>query len=428
VIHLFQAATQSMKATGLAYPHYVLAVLLGSYLLNSLDRGILKLLLEPIRQEFSLSDTQLGLLSGLAFAIFYSALAVPVAWVADRWNRRNVLVLAMVVWTSMTALCGFAGSFAALLLARVGVAVGEAGCNPASHSMLADYFPRERRSSALGIYALGASLGTMVTGIVGGWGAEHLGWRGTLLLAAAPGLLLVPLVLFTVAEPVRPRPVASRDAVMPLAAALSDLWTRVSFRHLCFAAALHSFAMYGAAAFNPAFLSRSHGWTVGEVGQLIAMTGVAGVFGTFSGGFASDWLSRRLGDARWQMWLPGVATLAVIPVQLVVYLGSGHLMVAAMLMSGMFSLVFFGPSYATAQALAAPRTRAVAAAVLLFAKAFIGMGMGPLLVGIVSDQLMLVTGAHSLRYALLLVPLVNVWATVHFFLAARHLRKDLAAL
>jgi MFS family permease len=416
-----------MKAIGPAYRHYVLAVLLGSYLLNALDRGILKLLLEPIRLEFGLSDTQLGLLSGLAFAIFYSALAIPVAWVADRWNRRNVLVLAMALWTSMTALCGFAGSFAALLLARMGVAVGEAGCNPASHSMLADYFPREQRASTLGIYALGAPLGTILTGLVGGWGVEHVGWRGTLMIAAAPGLLLVPLVLFSVAEPERPRAAVRRDEVMPLAAVLRDLWSRVSFRHLCLAAALHSFAMYASAAFNPAYLSRSHGWSAAEVGQLIAMTGVAGVVGTFAGGFASDWLSRRLGDARWQMWLPGAATLAVIPVQLVVYLGSGNLMAVALVVSSLFSLVFFGPSYATAQALAAPRSRAVAASVLLFAKAFVGMGFGPLVVGIASDQLMPASGAHSLRYALLLVPLFNVWATVHFFVGARHLRKDLAA-
>lgn len=416
-----------MKAIRSATPHYLLAVLLGSYLLNVLDRGILKLLLEPIRLEFGLNDTQLGLLSGLAFAVFYSALAIPVAWVADRWNRRNVLVIAMAVWTSMTALCGVAGGFGALLLARIGVAIGEAGCNPASHSMLADTFGRERRASALGIYALGVPLGSMLTGIIGAWGVQHLGWRGTLMLAAAPALLLVPLLLFTVPEPPRPAPQAGHDPTMPLGAALRSLWSRASFRHLCLAAALHSIAMYGAAAFNPAYLSRTHGWSVGEVGGLIALTGLAGVVGTLSGGFASDGLSRRRDDARWQMWLPGLATLAVIPVQLVAYLGSGSVMVAAMLVSGLFSLVFFGPSYATAQALATPRTRAVAAAVLMFAKALLGMGLGPLLVGMTSDGLLDAKGPHSLRCALLLVPLFNAWATLHFFLAARHLRRDLAA-
>jgi predicted MFS family arabinose efflux permease len=414
-----------MKASP-AYRHYVLVVLLGSYLLNAMDRSILSLLLEPIRLEFGVSDTQLGLLSGLAFALFYSTLALPVAALADRWNRRNVLALSMLLWTTMTALCGIAGSFAALVLARIGVAIGEAGCNPPSHSMIADYFPREQRASALGIYALGAPLGAMLTGIVGGWGVDHLSWRGTLLLAAAPGLVLVPLVLFSVAEPSRPRPATPHDAAAPLGATLARLWSRPSFRHLCLAAALHSFAMYGASGFNPAFLTRSHGWSGSQVGLLITMVGVAGVAGAFIGGFASDRLSRQRGDSRWQLWLPGLATVAVIPVQAVVYLGSGIPMVAAMLLSSLLSLVFFGPSFATAQALAAPRSRAVAAAALLFAKAFIGMGLGPLLVGMLSDLLLPQAGVHSLRYALLLVPLFNVWASVHFFIAARHLRSDLA--
>jgi predicted MFS family arabinose efflux permease len=402
-------------------------VLLGSYLLNSMDRGILSLLLESIRQEFGASDTQLGLLSGLAFALFYSALAIPIASLADRWSRRNVLAISILLWTTMTALCGVAGSFAALLMARVGVAVGEAGCNPSSHSMLADYFPREQRASALGIYSLGAPIGSILTGIVGGWGGEHLGWRGTILLAAAPGLVVAPLVFFSVAEPLRVPIATARDAVASSRTALAGLWGRPSFRHLCLAAALHSCAMYGASGFNPTYLSRSHGWSGGEVGLLITMVGVAGVAGAFFGGFASDRLSQRRNDMRWHLWLPAIATLVVIPAQLVVYLGSGVAMVAAMLASSLLSLVFFGPSYATAQALAAPHARATAAALLLFAKALIGMGLGPLFVGVLSDRLMPHAGVHSLRYALLLIPLFNAWSAVHFFIAARHLRDDLAS-
>lgn len=415
-----------MKAKHSSYRHYVLAVLLGGYLLNALDRSILSLLLEPIRREFGASDTQLGLLSGLAFALFYSTLAIPIAALADRWNRRNVLVIALLLWTTMTALCGLAGSFAALLMTRIGVAIGEAGWNPSAHSMLADYFPRDQRASVLGIYALGAPLGTLLTGIVGGWGIEHLGWRGTLLLAAAPGLLLAPLLLFSVAEPPR-QPVAPREVLPSWRIALTGVCSHPSFRHLCLACALHSFAMYGASGFNPAYLSRSHGWTGGEVGALVTMVGLAGVAGAFLGGFVSDRLSTRSGDFRWQLWLPAAASLLAIPVQLTVYLGAGSTMVAAMLASSLLSLVFFGPSYATAQALATPRTRATAAAVLLFAKAFLGMGLGPLLVGVLSDHLEPRAGEDSLRYALLLVPLFNAWSAVHFFLAARHVRRDLAA-
>ncbi len=408
------------------YSHYVLAVLLAGYVLNSLDRSILSLLLEPIRREFGASDTQLGLLSGLAFAAFYSTLAIPVAVLADRWHRRNVLVLSVLLWTFMTAMCGLAGSFLALLLARIGVAIGESGANPASHSLIAEYFSADRRATALGTYALGASVGTMLAGLVGGWGGEHLGWRGTMLLAAAPGVLLVPLLL-TVAEPQRalPREASTRTA-LPLREVLRFLWARPSFRHLCLACALHAVAMYGASSFIPAYLARSHGWSGREIGQLVAMIGLAGLAGTFLGGLLTDRLGARHQEPRWQLWLPGAATLLVVPVQVLCYLGSGTAMVIAFLCSSLLSLVFFGPSYATVQALAAPQMRAVAAAVLLFSKAMIGMGTGPLLVGLASDALSPLAQSGSLRLGLLLVPLFNLWAGIHFFRAGRHLRADLA--
>lgn len=411
------------------YRHYVLAVLLAGYVLNAFDRSILNLLLEPIRQEFGLSDTQLGLLSGVAFALFYSTVAIPVAALADRWSRRNVLALSVLLWTVMTALCGVAGSFGALLLARIGVGIGEAGCNPPSHSLLADYFPPKQRATALGVYALGAPLGAMLTGLAGGWGSEHLGWRGTMLLAGAPGLLLVPLLFLTVSEPARPatRPRA-HDSAPGLRDALSSMWSLPTFRNLCLASALHSFAMYASSSFNPAYLTRSHGWTGGEIGQLIAMTGFAGIAGTLLGGIVTDRLGARGDEPRWQLWIPGMATFLVVPVQLVVYLGSGATMVAAVLLSSLLSLVFFGPSYATAQALAEPRMRAMAAAMLLFSKALIGMGLGPLVVGMLSDRLAPLAGEDSLRYSLLLAPLFNLWAGMHFLLAARHLRQDLRGI
>jgi predicted MFS family arabinose efflux permease len=418
---------QRMNEHRTGYSRYVLVVLLFGYALNSFDRSILSLLLEPIRQEFGVSDSQLGLLSGLAFAAFYSTLAIPIAVLADRWHRRNVLVLSVLIWTLMTALCGWAGSFAALLLARIGVGIGEAGANPSSHSLIAEYFPPERRATALGIYALGAPAGAMLAGLAGGWGSENLGWRGTMMLAGAPGLLLVPLLLLTVAEPAkRAREITERPDMVPLREVLQFLWSRPSFRHLCLACSLHSVAMYGASSFIPAYLSRSHGWSGGEVGQLVAMIGMAGLAGTFLGGVLSDRLGTRHREPRWQLWLPGIATLAVTPLQLVCYLGDGAAMTTAFLLSGFLSLVFFGPSFATVQALAASRMRAVAAAVLLFSKAIIGMGTGPLLVGFASDLLAPVAQSHSLRLALLLVPLFNVWAGVHFFRAAQYFRDDLA--
>lgn len=406
------------------YSRYVLTLLLLAYALNSFDRSILSLLLEPIRREFGASDTQLGLLSGLAFGLVYSTLAIPVAALADRWHRRNVLVLSIALWSVMTALCGLAAGFSTLLLARIGVAAGQSGNNPASHSLIASYFPPERRATALGILALGAPAGAMLAGWFGGWGGEQLGWRTTIMLAGVPGLLLAPLLLFTVAEP--PLPGAqSRTVAPPLRSTLHTLWGRRTFRHLCIASALHSLSMYAASSFNPAYLARSHGWDGGQIGALVTLAGATGLAGAFLGGFVTDRLGRR-GEVRWQLWVPAMASLSVVPVQMVAYLGSGSPMVAALLMSSLLSLMFFGPSYAAAQALAEPRARAVAAAVLLFSKAIIGMGLGPLLVGVTSDLLAPVAQQHSLRFGLLVAPAFNIWSALHFVHAARHLRTDLS--
>jgi sugar phosphate permease len=186
--------------------------------------------------------------------------------------------------------------------------------------------------------------------------------------------------------------------------------------------------MYGASSFNPAYLSRSHDWTSGQVGQLVAMAGLAGLAGSLFGGIVTDRLIAARAEPRWQLWAPGIATLIAIPVQIIAYLGSGVAMTTALLLSSALSLVFFGPSYAAAQSLAAPRMRAVAASMLLFSKALVGMGFGPLLVGMLSDRLAPALAENSLRWALLLVPLFNAWAGWHFFIAARHLRADLRRL
>ena len=405
-----------MDAPRPGYQRYVLALLLAAYTLNAFDRSIVNLLLEPIGREFGASDVQLGLLSGPAFAAFYSTLAIPIAMLADRWSRRNTLVLSILVWSVMTSLYGLAGSFMALVLARIGVAAGEAGASPASHSLIADHFPAERRATALGIYTLGAPAGAMLAGLIGGWGGEHLGWRGTMLLAGAPGLLLVPLLLL-VAEP---KQAATITVAKPSFVAMMTHFASIpAFRHLCAACALHSVAMYGASSFNPTFLARSHGWAGGEIGMLIAMTGASGMAGTYLGGFLADRLGSRRGEPRWLLWVSALASLIVIPVQLVCYLGSGLPMMIGFVMSSLLSFVFFGPSYAVAQSVATPGTRATAAAIVLFFKSFVGMGIGPVLVGLVSDRFAPVAGDDSLRWGLLLAPAFNLWAAGHFLLAAR---------
>lgn len=406
------------------YGRYLLGVLAFGYALNSFDRSILNLLIEPIRLEFGASDTALGVLSGPAFAIFFATLSIPIAALADRWSRRNVLALSVLLWSLMTALSGLAGMFTFLLLARMGVAIGQAGANPTSHSLLAGHFPAERRSTVLSMYALGAPAGVMLAGIVGGWGSEHLGWRGTLVLAGAPGLLLAPLLFLTLRQP-RDEAAAAPRAVPPLTHTIPWLASMPAFRHLCIACALHAVALYAAQSFNPAYLARTHGWSGSSIGTLIAMVGATGMLGIFLGGFLADRLAMRSGDARWQLWVPGIATLAVIPVQLLAYLGAGVPMAVAFLFSSLLSLVYFGPSYAAVQSLARPQIRAVAASLLLFSKSLVGMMLGPLLVGLSSDLLAPTAGPDSLRLGLLLVPAFNLWSGVHFFLAAAYLRNDL---
>jgi MFS family permease len=423
------------------YRNYVLCVLTFGYVLNSFDRSILGILLEPIKLEFAVSDTYLGLLSGVAFAAFYATLGMPVAFWADRSNRRNVLALAILLWSAMTALCGLAASFLLLLLARIGTAIGEAGGSPPSHSLIADYFAAERRGTALSIYALGAPAGAMLAGLLGGIGNELFGWRVTFVLAAIPGLVLAPLVLATIVEPrtaaVRrtPEPAPSagkvrRDTTDPPVPRFFEvvrfLAERSSFRHLCLACALHSMAMYGAWTFNASFLIRSHGWGTAEVGTLLAMVGAFGLAGTLVGGILADRLSARRRDSRWSMWVPAAASLLLVPFQLIAYLAPGTAtVVTAFVLCGFLSAVFFGPSFATVQALAAVRMRSTAAAVLIFVKTMIGLGVGPLLIGRASDLLMPVAGQHSLRYALLLAGAFNLWSALHFVLGAVHLRSDL---
>jgi MFS family permease len=430
--------TETIPASGLMskfwYRHYVLAVLFLAYVANTVDRSsVLAVSLQAIKLEFGATDTQLGLLGGIAFALFYSTLGIPIAAWADRTSRRNVLALAVGTWSAMTALCGMAVNFTMLFAARIGTAIGEAGGSPPSHSLISDYFPKNRRGTAFSIFALGVPIGTMLGSAFAGWGNQNYGWRATFVMAGLPGIVIAILVRLTILEP--PRGFADgvrRDAVPaaapPIREALSFLWQRSSFRHLSLAAALHSVAWYASGAFNAAFLIRSHQMTAIEAGNWLALFAGIGALGTALGGFTADRLSIRTGDRRWYMWTPGVATLTMIPVQFSAYL-TQDLRVALPSFGVMMFLaaVFFGPSFAMTQALATLRVRSVATSLLLFVQTFIGLGLGPLLAGMISDYLAPSAGTDSLRYALVVVGLANVWSAAHYLRGARTLRADLEA-
>jgi len=412
------------------YRNYALAILFLGYVVNFVDRSILSILLEPIKQELLLNDTQLGLLGGLAFALFYTTLGIPIAALADRWSRVKILAIAMVVWSGMTALCGFAQNFWMLLLARIGVGVGEAGASPPSHSLISDYFPIETRATALSIYALGIPFGSMIGNFVGGWGAEALGWRHTFVLVGVPGILVALIIWLSLREP--PRGMADRHIVKSdepapgVKEVILRLWQRVAFRHIAFAAGLHAFVGYGAGTWNAPFLIRSHEMPITEVGSWLALISGIGAIGTFMGGYLSDKLADRFNDRRWYMWVPGWSTIVMVPFQFVAYLYGGiWAVIPSLMVVSILGGMYLGPSFAMTQALVSLRMRAVASAILLFMLNIIGMGMGPYLVGVASDLLAADMGVHSLRYALCLAVLVNVWAACHYFIGARSLRGDL---
>ena len=415
------------------YRRYVLGVLFLTYVLNTVDRSpVLGVSLQFIKTEFGASDTQLGLLSGIAFALFYATMGIPIAAWADRSNRRNVLALAVALWSAMTALCGAAVNFAMLFAARVGTAVGEAGGSPPSHSLISDYFPKRERGKAFAIFALGVPLGTTVGNYIGGQSVEAFGWRTTFMLVGAPGLLVSLLVLLTVREPPRGMSdgVAATTAhtrVPGMFEALGVLWTRRSFRHLSLAAALHSVVWYASGAFNAAFLIRSHGMTAGEAGNWLTLFAAVGGLGTFLGGYTADRLSAHTGDKRWYLWVPGAATLVMVPFQFGAYLPDDlTIAVPSFAIMTFLAAVFFGPSFAMTQGLATLRMRSVATSLLLFVQTLIGYGLGPLMAGRISDWLMPTYGTDSLRWALVTVGLVNVWAAGHYFRGTRTLREELA--
>lgn len=417
-------------AFGRTYRNYALALLTLVYVFNFIDRQIVVILQESIRLELGLMDWQLGLLSGFAFAIFYCTLGIPIARAADRGNRSTIIALAVAVWSVMTALCGLVQAFWQLLLARIGVGVGEAGCSPPAHSIISDLYPPNQRSTALSIYNMGIYVGVFFGYLAGGWLDQVLGWRIAFLAVGLPGILVAVLVKLTLREP--PRGMSEQltqvaDAV-PLGVVFAELWNRRSFRHLSLAAGLHAFVGYGAGNWMPPFLARSHGMESGEISSWLApIAAVCGAGGAFLGG----WLTDRYGvrDARWYIWIPAGAIVLSLPPQLFVY--SYPDPVVALLVYTVpvvLGAMYLGPMLAMVHGMVQPRMRAFASSILFFVLNLIGLGLGPLVTGIISDTLAVTMGlAEGLRWALIIVTLVNVWCVIHYALGARTLRDDLLA-
>lgn len=406
------------------------------YILNFIDRQILYMLLEDIKEELVLSDTQLGFLSGIAFAIFYSTLGLPIARYADRNSRSSVIAVALFVWSGMTALTSFSQSFWQLALARVGVGVGEAGCSPPAHSLISDLFPPQRRATALAIYAIGIPVGSGLGFFLGGWLGEFYGWRQAFLIVGLPGVLMAFLVHRFLHDP--PRGATAPAKVEPTSdpgngETIRDvakfMWPIRSFRHIALAAALHGFYGYGSSAFLPSFFRRVHGMSQSEFGTyMAAILLTAGVLGTYLGGALTDKIGRR--DRRWFLWLPALATLAGLPFSFLLYLyPDRQIAFLGLIPQTLLGLLYLGPTFAMTQSLVRPSMRALASAVLLLVINLIGLGLGPQFVGILSDLLAPRFGVESIRYALLFTVVGGaVWSSLHYCLGARYLRADLDAV
>jgi len=395
---------------------------------NFVDRQILSILLPAIRDEFQVGDTILGLLTGTAFALFYVILGIPIARLADRVNRRNLIALAVAVWSGMTALSGFAANIWQLTLARVGVGIGEAGCSPPAHSMIADYYPPEQRSSAMGFYTLGISAGVMLAYLAGGWVAQNIGWRAAFLIVGVPGLILALVVRFTVREPERGASEQRKDSgeQPQLMLVARFLFARRSFIYMAVAAGLSSFVGYAMVNFLPSFIVRSFGMQVATLGLWLGLIyGIAGGCGFFLGGYIADHLGRS-GHRRALSFIALAVFLTVFFHAAVFLSTSAFWCLCLLVIPSVTANLYLAPVLSQTQSLVSLRMRAVASSFVLLIINVIGLAMGPPVTGFISDALEPTLGVESMRYSLLIVSTVLLpLAAWCYFQAGKTIEDDL---
>lgn len=410
------------------YSNYALGLLFAVYVCNFIDRQVLAILLGDIKADLGVSDTAMGFLSGFAFALFYTLAGIPIARWADRSSRRGIIALGLAVWSAMTAACGLARNFTELALARVGVGIGEASGSPPAHSIISDLFPPERRATALSIYAQGIYIGAMIAFLAGGYLKEYFDWRTAFLVVGLPGLALAVLVRLTLREPTRgyweTAPKANEE--VPFFDVVRFLFSRRSFVLLVLAACCQSLSGYAFLSWGPEFLVRVHGMSGIEIGTWLGLViGFGGSIGAYLGGAISDRLGAN--DARWYVFLSGIVSFAGLP------FAAAFLLLADQ-QAALFSFIPFyvlgamyvGPLWSLGQGLAQPSMRATASAILLLILNIVGLGLGPLLVGFLNDQLASRFGQEAIRYSLLVVAVIGGFAGFFFFECARTLRRDLA--
>lgn len=427
------------------YRAYVLFILIVVYTFNFIDRQIVGILAVPIKAELALTDTQLSLMGGLAFALFYTFLGIPIAWLADRFSRVWIMTAALTVWSGMTALCGLAQNFGQLFLARLGVGVGEAGGVAPAYSLISDYFPSQQRARALSVYSFGIPIGGATGIVLGGVLTDVIGWRSAFIIVGLCGVLIAPIFRLTVREPVRGGldPQGSDTTPAPIRAVVSKLVSKPSFWVLSFGAASSSMMGYGLIFWLPSFFVRSFGdalpgffsWLPSSLvpenasivlyasyfyGSLLLIGGIAGLW---LGGALADKFGQKSKAAYARV--PAWAFIASVPC-FVVGVMSNSLSVAFVmfLVPTALSLVWLGPVLSAFQHLVPPNMRATSSSIFLFINNLIGIGLGNLIIGLLSDFLSSQYGDESLRYAILSGTVFYLLAAVMFFIAAPRLQQD----
>ena len=428
---------------------YVLTLLMVAYTLSFLDRQVLSILVEPIKNELKVSDKAMGVLTGPVFVIFYTFLGIPIAWLADRRSRPVIITACLTLWSAFTALSGLATSFVPLALARLGVGFGEAGCNPASHSLIADISSNEQRASGLAFYSLGVPIGTLIGLGMGGLVADAYGWRAAFMVAGVPGLVLAAVIGLTVKEPrARPAPgpgTIGQSFVQPfrdLADTVGALRTKPSFWFAALATGFSAFVGYGLLFFNASFFLRCHGPELAQIAAgfglksqgflglaLGLVNGLGGFTGTVVGGWIADRAATR--DRRLFASVPAAAALIAVPAVFMIYLVPGVIPALALLLIPSVALtIWYGAVYSTAQSVVAPHRRATAAALLLLILNLIGLGLGPTFVGVASDffaKTQHLGPAEGLRWAMIVTGLFNLLAAALFWMARRTVREDVVS-
>lgn len=437
------------------YRVWLLVLLILIYATNFMDRIIVATVGQAMKVDLNLSDLQLGLLGGMAFAFFYAILGIPMARLSERVSRVKMIAICAVVWSGMTALCGAAQNYVQLLLFRIGVGVGEAGGTPASHSLIADHFPPRQRATAFSLYALGTALGSFAGAFGAGYIVQTMGWRAAFVILGLPGVVLGVLAVLTLREPKRGLAdglEATKDPVPPLMDVVRLVLRKRSFIHVALGCALIGFANFGINMFMPIYFHRIYGLSYAEAGLAFGLiTGLGAIVGTSVGGFLCDWAGKR--DPRWYVWVVALVTAVSTPFYLSAFLQSNmYVTIAILLVFGSAMYVWYGSTFAVAYSLVTPRMRASVTALMLLLSTLIGQGLGPIFIGGASDvltrrnfdgdyatacvpsqlqgaadslvQACAQASATGLRSASILCGLVFLWGALHYYLASHSLRQD----